>query len=237
LGAQVYPFSNSRQALIGESGRPSSKKIGFPFACKRNSGYNDEVGQSATMKSPIPDSGVVLSLACLEHSKLQAMGVTPQHLRRLFHLIPLRERHALNLYHFRGVRQRELAALMGISPRSVGRLLDRARARLRDPVNLAFIGRWRRLDPAERRLVNLHRFKGIPLREIARLGLVTLPPEDEAAPAPAPSDRRAAALPLRDLQAFWRRLERRGQRWAERRQRTDAGGDAEASGGDASSSG
>jgi hypothetical protein len=189
------------------------------------------------MKSPIPHSGVVLSLARLKNSKLRALGVTPQHLRRLFHLIPLRERHALSLYHFRGVRHRELAGLMGISPRSVGRLLDRARARLRDPVNLAFIGRWRRLDPAEQRLVDLHRFKGIPLREIARMGLVTLPPEDSPAPAPAAPHRRAAALPLRDLKAFWRRLERRGQRWAERRQRAADGGDAEASGGEASSNG
>ncbi|MFO8013427.1 MAG: sigma factor-like helix-turn-helix DNA-binding protein [Phycisphaerae bacterium] len=189
------------------------------------------------MKSPIPNAGIVLSLARLKNSKLREMGLTPQHLRRLFHLIPLRERHALSLVHLRGARYRELAGILGISPRSVRRLLDRARARLRDPVNLAFIARWRRLEPAERRLVDLHRFKGMPLREIARMGLVALPAEDDPGPAPAASDRRGAALRLRDLKAFWRRIERRGQRWARRHQRADDDGDDGASGGPSSSAG
>ncbi len=172
------------------------------------------------MKSPIPSAGVVLRFACLPANKLRPLGVTPQHLRRLFHLIPLRERYALRLTEVRGASQRELAGLLGVSPRTVRRLLDRARGRLRDPLNLALIARWHRLDPAEQRLVDLHRFKGVPLRDVARLGLVCLPAGGGT----------AAPACLREVKALWRRVERKGQRWARGRQDgpSDPGPDAAA---------
>jgi DNA-binding CsgD family transcriptional regulator len=193
------------------------------------------------VKSPIPGPGAVLCLARLTSNKLRSLGITPQHLRRLFHLIPLRERYALRLYHLRGASQRELAGLLGVSPRTVRRLLERARGRLRDPLNLAFMARWNRLEPAARRLVDLHRLKGLPLRDIARMGLLAVPPRrgpsagTPAAGESAPDPRRAARpAGLRELQAYWRRLERRGRRWAGRRQA--GGSDAAEGDGDASSS-
>jgi len=148
-----------------------------------------------------------LTLAGLTSSELRRLGITARHLHRLFHLIPLRERCLLRLVHLRGASQRELAGLVGISPRSVRRTLARARARLRDPVNLALVARWRRLDASERRLVYLYRLQGIPLRRLARLGLI---------PGPA-SDRPDPPASLQALRSLWRRLERTAVRAARRR--------------------
>jgi len=175
-----------------------------------------------------PANEAILSLAGLTDSEPRRLGVRKHHLRRLFSMIPLRERSLLRLVHLRGASQRELAGLLGVSPRSVRRTLARARARLRDPVNLALVARWRRLDAAERRLVHLYRLQGIPLRRLARLGLVPAPASGAtgclSASADRPSEhtggRAASATPaptsppasLQTLRSLWRRLERNAAR-------------------------
>lgn len=178
------------------------------------------------MPPPKPPSGDLLSLAGLTTSELQHLGIRKPLLRRIFHLIPLRERYLLRLVHVRGASQRELAGLLGVSPRTVRRTLKRARTRLRNPLNLALVARWNRLDPSERRLVHLHRLQGIPLRRIARLGLI---------PAPPAHGRPAQAATFRELRSLWRRLERRAERATPCRQRYRR--DSDGRGGSSSSSG
>lgn len=167
-------------------------------------------------------AGDVLSVVGLTSGERHRLGIKKRDLRRLLHMIPLRERYLLRLVHVRGASQRELAGLLGVSPRTVRRTLKRARARLRDPLNLALVARWNRLDAAERHLVHLYRLQGIPLRRIARLGLI---------PAPPPSGRPGQAATLQDLRTLWRRIERNGRRPAGclRRYRRDAGGPGGAS--------
>jgi len=180
------------------------------------------------MKSPANDALIVLSLAGLAISELRRFGLTPQHLRRLFYLTPLRERNALRLFYDRGATYGELAGLLGVSPRTVGRLLERARHRLRDPLNLILVAGWARLDPAERRIVDLHRCKGHSLNQVARMGLVCLSEGHNLSERPAR---------LGELKAAWRRIERKGRRWLKRRQRDEpGGGDADGPEGAASSS-
>jgi len=179
------------------------------------------------MPPPKSQSGDLLSLAGLTGGELQRLGIRKPLLRRIFHLIPLRERYLLRLVHVRGASQRELAGLLGVSPRTVRRTLKRARTRLRNPLNLALVARWNRLDPSERRLVHLHRLQGIPLRRIARLGLI---------PAPPPHGRPGRAATFRELRTLWRRLERLAARASpcRRRYRRDS---SAGRGGSSSSSG
>ncbi len=151
-----------------------------------------------------------LTLAGLSDAELQRLRCRRRDLRRLLRLLPCRHRYLLRLVHVRGASQRELAGLLGVSPRTVRRTLRRARDRLRDPLNLTLVACWNRLTEAEQRLLRLHRLQGVPLRRLAWLGLIPAPPEREPP---------GAAATLTDLRSLHRRLERKAHRLRRRRER------------------
>ncbi|KPJ72529.1 MAG: hypothetical protein AMS14_07575 [Planctomycetes bacterium DG_20] len=99
----------------------------------------------------------------------------PRHLRRIWRVLPRRDRYLLALLHRRGASLSELSGLLGVSRITVRRMAERAVRRATDPENLAILASWRRLAPEEQRLAYVHRFMGMPLREIARLRLVPTP--------------------------------------------------------------
>ena len=167
----------------------------------------------------------ILALLGLANSKLWRIGYNLRDLRRLFHLMLPRERNLLKLVHLRGVSQRELAGLLGVCPRTVRRALRKARSRLLDPVNLALIARWKRLEPAEQRLFHLHHLHGVSLPRLARLGLV---------PAPAGKGRPGGTATLSDLRTLDRRLTRRARRANRHRQGRQSEGSVGAAGAAAS---
>jgi len=152
----------------------------------------------------------ILGLLGLTSGELARLGGRPRDLRRLFRLLSPRDRSLLRLVRGAGVSRRDLAGLLGVCPRTVRRRLQRTRARLLDPLNLALAARWKRLDPAAQRLLHLHRLHGMSLTRLARLGLV---------PAPAGRRRPGGVATVGDLRALMRRLERRARRAAHRRQR------------------
>jgi hypothetical protein len=166
----------------------------------------------------------------LTTSEIASLGLRERDLRRLFRLMPPKERAMLRLYHRRGATQEEIAELLGTTDRSVRRALKTARQRLCDPVNLGLAAGWPRLDPRERQFVTLYRFKGLPLRKIVRLGLVAAPPR---------KGRPGSTATLSDLRAMDRRLVRKARRARRRRDRRRGqpdGPDAAGAGGAASSS-
>jgi DNA-binding CsgD family transcriptional regulator len=119
----------------------------------------------------------------------------PQAMRRAdLRLLPPKQRAVLRLLYLRGASQAELAAALGISRGALRRLVRRAISRATDPDNLAALRSWRRLTADEQRLVHLHGFFGISLREIARKGLVGGPAAPGAAAVPAPASPAPAAL-------------------------------------------
>ena len=67
------------------------------------------------MTPPETQTGDVLSVAGLTSGEHRRLGIKKRDLRRLLHLIPLRERYLLRLVHVRGASQRELAGLLGVS--------------------------------------------------------------------------------------------------------------------------
>jgi len=128
-------------------------------------------------------------------------------LRRAWRLLPQRDRSLLTLLRCRGASLREVAGLLGVSRITVRRMAGRAVRRATDPENLAILASWQRLKPEERRLVYLHRFLGMSLRRIARLGL--------AATSPSPARRGSgAAAGAKSPRAMWRKIRRKVRRWA-----------------------
>jgi len=134
------------------------------------------------LKTPSGDAACLLGLP---ENKLRDLGLRSRDLRRLLHLLPPRERYLLQLFYLRGASQRELAGLLGVAPRTVRRTLARARQRILDPLNLAIVAAWPRLDPHEQRLACLHRLMGLPLARIARMGL--MPASARGGPAGQPA--------------------------------------------------
>ncbi len=127
-------------------------------------------------------------------------------LGRAWRLLPQRDRSLLTLLRRRGASLREVAGLLGVSSITVRRMAGRAVRRATDPENLAILASWQRLRPEERRLVYLHRFLGMSLRRIARLGLVATSASGSGPGAPG------------SPRAMWRKIRRKVRRWARTKQ-------------------
>lgn len=149
-------------------------------------------------------SGELLDLLGLPASKPGAPSFLRRHLRAALRLLPRRERYLLRLLHVRGATQAELAGALGIDRNALRRILRRAQRRATDPLNLAILGVWHRLTPAEQRLAYLHRFLGMSLRRIAALGLV---------PASGGVDRPPRPAGFKGLRGILRRVRRKIRRW------------------------
>ena len=145
--------------------------------------------------------------ASSENDKPPAGPMTRPIQERDLCLLPPRERNLLRLAYYRGATRGELAGALGVSRSTLDRMLRRARRRITDPENLAFVRCWRRLTDQEQRLVRLNRFWGMPFRQIARDGLIAMATHDGRPGAPA-SHRELRSM-MRTTQRKARRNERR----------------------------
>lgn len=134
---------------------------------------------------------------------------------RDLYLLPPRERSLLRLAYYRGATRGELAGALGVSRSTLDRMLRRAHRRATDPENLALARCWRRLTDQEQRLVRLNRFWGMPLRQIARDGLIAMAAADGRPGAPAT---------LGELRGMMRATQRKARR--NERRRLESGADS-----------
>jgi DNA-binding transcriptional regulator LsrR (DeoR family) len=104
------------------------------------------------------------------------------------------------LLHHRGATQSEVAGALGISRAALRRIIQRAVALARDPLQIGIVAIWDRLSPEDQRLAYLHRILGLSLREIARHGLVESPVRD---------GRSGGAACVNTLRSRMRRIEAR----------------------------
>ena len=117
---------------------------------------------------------------------------------RTFRLLPLKDRCLLRLALNRGATTAELAGLLGTNWISVRRRLERLVKWLGHPAQQQMLAAWPRLDQGQRRLLYLHRVLGLPLREIARQGLMK-----------GQDDKRPAAASASSLRRMTRHIDRR----------------------------
>jgi orotate phosphoribosyltransferase-like protein len=103
----------------------------------------------------------------------------------------------LQLFLNRGASHGELAGILGMSRRKVGKILQRLITAAADPERLALVNAWRRLSHEQQRLAYLHLILRIPLHEISRMGLMSAAPT-AGVPAPAAS-RTTLARRLRQI--------------------------------------
>ena len=150
-----------------------------------------------------------VALLSLLDGKTQRHHLSRRDLRRAWRLLPQRDRSLLTLLRQRGASLREVAGLLGVSRITVRRMAGRAVRRATDPENLAILASWQRLKPEEQRLVYLHRFLGMSLRRIARLGPVATPPSGSGS---------VAASRAKSPRAMWRKIRRKVRRWARTKQ-------------------
>jgi hypothetical protein len=123
-------------------------------------------------------------------------------------MLPPKERSLLRLIYHRGATHQELAHALGLSTKTLTRTLGRILRRATSPLQLEMVACWDHLDPWEQRLIYLHRVLGMPLRRIAREGLLP----------PARTDRRAGPTPsLSGLRVRMRAIERKVRRIQSRR--------------------
>jgi len=135
-----------------------------------------------------------------------AGGGAPDTVDRLTEALPRRDRCILRLLG-RGVPISELAGALGMTRASLQRRIRRVRKLADDPAVTSVLRAWRHLDPADRRLVYLHRVLRLSLREIARRGLAA-----GLGQGAGPPGRTLSALRRR-----MRRIERRARRLGSRR--------------------
>lgn len=110
--------------------------------------------------------------SCLAQEEQDVQRPVGRAVWRAFRMLPLRERSLLKLVYERGATHAELAGALGMSKGSLRRTLSHAIERATDPLHIQIVACWNQLLPREQRLVYLHRVLGIPLRQIARDGLV-----------------------------------------------------------------
>ncbi len=139
-------------------------------------------------------------------------GGDPDAVDRLTEALPRRDRCILRLLG-RGVPVSELAGALGMTRASLQRRIRRVRKLADDPAVTSVLRAWRHLDPADRRLVYLHRVLRLSLREIARRGLAA-----GLGQGGGPPGRTLSALRRR-----MRRIERRARRLGSRRGAAGAG--------------
>ena len=137
-----------------------------------------------------------------------------QVLLRSIRTLPLRDRCLLRLFLDRGASHGELAGVLGISRKRVARTLERLLSVASDPGRIALISVWSRLSPEEQRLAYLHLILEMPLREIARTGLLRRQEPDGSL---------GAVVSRTTLCRLMRRIERKVRRYKARSQATRPG--------------
>jgi DNA-directed RNA polymerase specialized sigma24 family protein len=91
-----------------------------------------------------------------------------------------------------------------MSRRGIRQTVHRALVRITDPLLLEIAACWNRLSPEQQRLVYLHRVLGIPLRQVARDGLLRHKQRDgRSAEFPCPATLRKQ---MREIERKVRRL-------------------------------
>lgn len=148
-------------------------------------------------------------------SELAESAVLDPAKSRILRALPLRERSLLSLIYRRGASPGEIAGLLGVRPRAVRTMQQQALRRATDPLLAAVLAIWRSLSAEDRRLAYLHHMVGLPVREIARSGLLdNLRPGDSPRPTTCFST----------VQERLDRIERQAQRAVRRKERRGADG-------------
>jgi len=122
---------------------------------------------------------------CLLNGEYAAASGSNRISLRVFNALPPRDRSLLRLFYQRGATQAEVAALMGISRKSVRLLLRRILARVRDPLVEGLVAIWGHLEGRDQRLAYLHCLRGLSLRAIARNDLLRDSAEPGGRPTPS----------------------------------------------------
>jgi hypothetical protein len=150
----------------------------------------------------------------LRIAKCLSGAIQNQAILRSIGALPLRDRCLLRLFLDRGASHGELAGVLGMSRKKVARTLDRLLSVASDPGRIALISAWSRLSPEEQRLAYLHLILEMPLREIARTGLMHRQEPDGGL---------GAVVRRTTLCRLMRRIERKVRRYKARSQATRPG--------------